>query len=48
MTRTTCPYCKGKGTSYKEECSKCKGKGVVKEKGIKKLRIPAGMNTGNQ
>ena len=48
MTRTTCPYCKGVGTSYKEECSKCKGKGVVKEKATKKLKIPAGIDTGNQ
>ncbi|MBQ6282277.1 MAG: molecular chaperone DnaJ [Bacilli bacterium] len=48
MSRTTCPYCKGVGTSYKEECSKCRGKGVVKEKGKKKLRIPAGIDTGNQ
>jgi len=48
MTRTTCPYCKGVGVTYKEECSKCKGKGIVKEKGKKKLRIPAGINTGNQ
>ena len=47
MTRTTCPYCKGVGTSYKDECSKCRGKGVVKEKGIKKLNIPAGVNTGD-
>lgn len=48
MTRTTCPYCKGVGVSYKDECSKCKGKGIVKEKGKKKLKIPAGINTGNQ
>ena len=48
MTRTTCPYCEGSGTTYKEECSKCRGKGVVKEKSKKKLRIPAGINTGNQ
>ena len=48
VTRSTCPYCKGVGTSYKEECSKCRGKGVVKEKGIKKLKIPAGIDTGNE
>ncbi len=48
MTRTTCPYCSGVGTKYKEECSKCRGKGVVKEKSKKKLKIPAGIDTGNQ
>lgn len=48
MTRTVCPYCNGAGKIYKEVCSKCKGKGIVKEKSIKKLRIPAGVDTGNQ
>ena len=47
MSRTTCPYCKGQGISYKDECSKCRGKGIVKEKGVKKLHIPAGINTGD-
>ena len=48
MTRTVCPYCNGAGKTYKEVCSKCKGKGITKEKSIKKLRIPAGVDTGNQ
>lgn len=48
MTRTTCPYCNGEGRTYKEECSKCRGKGTIKEKTSKKLKIPAGINTGNQ
>ncbi len=48
MTRTTCPYCNGTGKTYKEVCSKCKGKGIIKEKSNKKLRIPAGIDTGNQ
>lgn len=48
MTRTTCPYCKGAGVSYKEECSKCRGKGIIKEKSKKKIRIPAGIDSGNQ
>jgi len=48
MTRTTCPYCNGVGTTYKDECSKCKGKGIIKEKGVKKLKIPRGIDTGNQ
>ena len=36
------------GRKYKNECTKCKGKGVIKEKGKKKLRIPAGIDSGNQ
>ena len=48
MSRSTCPYCHGEGKTYKEECSKCRGKGIVKEKGVKKLKIPAGIDTGNE
>lgn len=48
VTKTTCPYCGGLGQSYKETCSKCKGKGINKIKDIKKIKIPAGINTGNQ
>ena len=48
MTRTTCPYCKGEGVSYKEECSKCKGKGIIRQREKKKIKIPAGIDTGNQ
>ena len=48
MSRTICPYCKGAGHSFKDTCNKCRGKGIVKEKGIKKLKIPAGIDTGNQ
>lgn len=48
VTRTACPNCNGKGKTYKEVCSKCKGKGIIKEKAVKKLKIPAGIDTGNQ
>lgn len=48
VSRTTCPYCHGSGVTYTEVCSKCKGKGIVKEKSTKKLRIPAGIDNGNQ
>jgi len=48
MTKTTCPNCKGKGKSYERICSKCKGTGKVKETITKEVKIPAGVNTGNQ
>ena len=48
VSRSTCPYCHGSGFTYKETCNKCKGKGIVKEKSTKKLRIPAGIDNGNQ
>lgn len=48
MTKTTCPNCKGKGKSYERTCSNCKGTGKVKETITKEIKIPAGVNTGNQ
>ncbi len=48
MTKTTCPACNGKGRTYKETCNKCKGKGKVKVNQTIEVKIPAGVNTGNQ
>ncbi len=48
MTKSTCPNCKGKGKSYEKTCSKCKGSGKVKKTVTKDIKIPAGVNTGNQ
>lgn len=48
MTKTTCSNCKGKGKSYERTCSNCKGTGKVKETITKEVKIPAGVNTGNQ
>lgn len=48
MSRTTCPTCKGKGKTFKNTCSKCKGMGRVKANKDIEVKIPAGVNTGNQ
>lgn len=48
MTRTTCPTCKGKGKSYDTTCSNCRGTGKVKENKTIEVKIPAGVDTGNQ
>ncbi len=48
MTRTTCPYCNGKGISFSKTCNNCNGKGIVKSNKKIKINIPAGINTGNQ
>ena len=48
MTRTTCPHCSGKGIVYKEKCSKCKSTGYIKNKLELEVKVPAGVDTGNQ
>ena len=48
MTRTTCPDCNGKGKTYSSTCSHCRGTGKVKENKTLEVKIPAGVDTGNQ
>lgn len=48
MTRTTCDKCEGKGTTYAKECSKCHGTGSVRVRKELEVKVPAGVDTGNQ
>ncbi|MBR1376224.1 MAG: molecular chaperone DnaJ [Bacilli bacterium] len=48
MTRTTCPECNGKGKTYDKECTHCHGKGKVKTTKTINVKIPAGVDDGNQ
>ena len=48
MTRTTCPDCSGKGKTYSSICSSCRGTGKVKENKTLEVKVPAGVDTGNQ
>lgn len=48
MTRTTCPNCNGKGKSYSNTCSKCRGKGKIKVNKTIEVKVPAGVDNGNQ
>ena len=48
MTRTTCSNCGGRGRVYESTCSTCKGTGKVKVNKEIEVKIPAGVNTGNQ
>ena len=48
MTRTTCPDCNGKGKTYKETCSSCRGTGSIRKHKTLEVKVPAGVDTGNQ
>lgn len=48
VSRTTCPDCKGEGTTYKERCNDCKGKGIVKSRKTITITIPEGVDTGSR
>lgn len=48
MTKSACPDCDGKGVTYRKKCSACRGAGKVKVNKTIEVKIPAGVNTGNQ
>ena len=48
MTKGTCPKCQGKGKSYETRCSKCSGTGKVNVTSKKEVKVPAGVDSGNQ
>ena len=48
MTRTTCSDCNGNGKSYDTKCQECRGSGKIKVNKTIEVKIPAGVNTGNQ
>ena len=48
ITRTTCSECGGTGKTYKTVCSTCHGKGKIRKNKEISVKIPAGVDTGNQ
>ena len=48
MTKSTCPHCGGRGVTYETSCSKCHGKGTIRKNTEIEVKIPAGVDTGNQ
>jgi len=48
ISKTTCPKCNGTGNSYKDVCNKCRGKGKIKVTKEYDVKVPAGVDTGNQ
>lgn len=43
----TCPTCHGEGRIVRDPCPDCRGKGVKRERRSIKVKVPAGVNTGN-
>lgn len=48
MSRTTCPTCNGDGVTFDEVCTSCRGTGKTKKNTDIEVKIPAGVDTGNQ
>ncbi|ABR74457.1 molecular chaperone DnaJ [Actinobacillus succinogenes] len=48
MTETTCPHCHGTGKKIEKPCKKCHGDGRVHKTESLSVKIPAGVDTGNQ
>ncbi|NCU39561.1 molecular chaperone DnaJ [Candidatus Falkowbacteria bacterium] len=46
QTKQACSQCGGEGKTYSENCSKCGGSGVYKKQEDLKVKIPAGINSG--
>lgn len=46
QTQATCSNCGGEGKTYSAKCTKCDGRGVHRETVKIKVRIPAGINSG--
>jgi molecular chaperone DnaJ len=46
--QTTCPSCRGRGTSIKEKCTDCRGQRVVSRPSMLEVKVPAGIDNGMQ
>ncbi len=47
-SQETCPGCNGSGKVVKEKCKDCSGKGYIHKKKTIKVKVPAGINEGQQ
>ena len=48
QTETTCSKCGGTGTTFENICNKCNGKGINLKKKTLKVRVPRGVDNGDQ
>ena len=44
----TCPHCRGQGEIISDPCSSCRGQGVVREEKTLAVKIPGGVDDGDQ
>ena len=47
VSTSTCDRCGGKGTIVDNPCPTCSGKGKVRKRRVIKVKVPAGVDTGN-
>ena len=45
-SQSVCPTCQGEGQTYEQKCKRCAGLGITQDKVKLKVRIPAGIDTG--
>ena len=48
QTQTTCSKCGGSGTSFESTCTNCHGSGLKNKKKTLKVRVPRGVDNGDQ
>ena len=48
QTETTCPTCRGEGKTFKKACDECKSKGYIKQDKTINLKVPSGIDNGDQ
>ena len=46
--QSTCPKCRGQGAVITHPCSDCRGRGMVPQMVTREIKIPAGIDTGQQ
>lgn len=48
QSQTTCTECNGKGKTFATICNECRGKGAVNVRKDIEIKVPEGVDTGNQ
>lgn len=46
--QTTCPSCRGRGTTIRDKCPECRGNRVVSQRSTLEVKVPSGIDNGMQ